>query len=91
MEWSRDLSAELPTDFPQLCEVSGLAVADGAPVIAEALTVARLLGWLTGIWSDTEQVKGRGRHLRDRHGEPEALPPTWLAAVRAASSTRLRL
>jgi hypothetical protein len=43
------------------------------------------------VWAETEQLKGRRDYVRDKHGEPEALPPTWLAAVTTASATRLPL
>lgn len=92
LQWARDLPAdELPQDFAQLRALSGLGIAPGPAVVSEVLTVSRVLGWLAGVWAEVEQVKNRRRYVRDMHGAPEALPPSWLAAVQTASATRLPL
>lgn len=75
-------------DLQQLASIGNIAA---TPVIAEALKLSRLLQWLVEIWAETEQLKGRRDYVRDKHGEPEALPPTWLTAVTTASATRLPL
>lgn len=92
LEWSRDFHAhDRPADFGQLRHLSGLGVAPGPAVISEVLTISRVLGWLVKVWAETEQVKSRRRYVHDRLGAPEALPPSWLAAVQTASATRLPL
>lgn len=92
LEWTRDFSVDdLPADLDALRLVSTLGVPGGAPVVREALTVSRVLRWLVGQWSETEQTKNRRRYLRDDHGEPEALPPSWLVSMQAAKTGRLPL
>ena len=90
--WGRTFTTtDHPTttrDLQQLASIGDLAA---TPVIAEALKLSRLLQWLIEIWAETEQLKGRRDYVRDKHGEPEALPPTWLTAVTTASATRLPL
>jgi hypothetical protein len=90
--WGRGLdAADRPRTVLHLQQLAGVAEVAGTPVIAEALRLSRLLQWLVGVWTETEQLKGRRDYVRNKHGDPEALPPTWLAAVTTASATRLPL
>lgn len=92
VQWTRELVADpLPEDFTGLRRLTGVAPAPGAPVISEALTVSRVLGWLARLWIETEQVKNRRSYVYEAHGAPEQLPPSWLTAVQTASTTRLPL
>jgi hypothetical protein len=92
LRWARAFPADdRPETVAELQQLADVGVPVGAPVIAEALRISRLLAWLVGMWTQTEQVKGRRDYVRDKHGEPEALPPSWLTAVTTASATRLPL
>ena len=90
--WDRTfLSTGRPGTVSELADLAKVAAPAGAPVVAEALRLSRLLQWLVGLWTQTEQVKNRRDYLRDKHGDPEALPPGWMTAVQTASATRLPL
>lgn len=90
--WERDLVTEIqPEDFGGVRRLAGVAQAPGSPVVSEALTVSRVLHWLAQRWAETEQVKNRRSYVNEAHGEPELLPPGWLAAIRTAAGTRLPL
>lgn len=92
LEWSRDFALDrLPADFAALRVLSPIGVAPGAAAVSEALTVSRVLRWLVELWSQTEQTKNRRPYLREVHGDPDPLPASWWAAMRAALSTRLPL
>lgn len=92
LDWQRDLSNEPnPLDLDDLQKISRLAVPPGAPVVSEVLLVSRLLRWLVGLWSETEQTKNRRRYVADKFGPPTALPPIWLNAVQAAYHSKLVL
>lgn len=93
LEWTHDLAvpAADAATVDDLLKVAGIRRAEGPPVVADALTVARLLRWLVTLWSETEQVKNRRHYVLDAHGPAESLPPAWLAAVHTASTTRLPL
>ncbi|PRX45386.1 hypothetical protein B0I33_10949 [Prauserella shujinwangii] len=92
LDWPREFRpADVPGEFGGLRRLASLAEVPGKPVVAEALTVARVLGWLVRLWTETEQVKNRRDYLRAAHGAPEPLPPSWFAAVRIARSTTLPL
>lgn len=92
LQWARELAAEeMVTDFVQLQDRAAYRVTAEAPVVSEALAVSRILGWLIGLWAETEQVKARRRYVRDKHGGPEPLPPRWLTAVKSASTRQLPL
>lgn len=93
LEWAHDLGEDGDgiATFGDLQRVAGIRTADGAPVVAAALTATRVLRWLVALWAETEQVKNRRHYVRDAHGPAEALPPSWLAAVRTAGATRLPL
>jgi hypothetical protein len=87
LRWIRDFDV-IPPDFDSLRRLSALRAASGpSPVQAAALTVSRLLRWQVGLWLETEQVKSRHRI----QGDPQALPPSWLAAVLTAEARRLPL
>jgi Family of unknown function (DUF6218) len=92
LQWDRTFSIDdQPTTFGGLAELAKIPAPAGAPVVAETLRLSRLLQWLVGLWAQTEQVKNRRDYLRDKLGDPEALPPAWMAAVQTASATRLPL
>jgi hypothetical protein len=92
LEWPRDFTLDqLPTDFAGLQILSPLGIAPGAAAVSEVLTVSRVLRWLVELWSQTEQTRNRRPYLREVPGDPEPLPPSWLAAMRAALSARLPL
>lgn len=92
LEWSRDFALDqLPANFAELRALSPIGIARGAAAVSEVLTVSRILQWLVELWSQTEQTKNRRPYLREEHGDPEPLPPSWLAAMRAALSARLPL
>ncbi|HEX5114198.1 MAG TPA: DUF6218 family protein [Pseudonocardiaceae bacterium] len=85
--WPHDLpdDVSVAADFAGLTGLARIAVPAGAPVVSDALTVARLLRWLVVVWTETEDVKGRRSYVRAEHGPAEPLPPTWLTAVRTAA------
>ena len=92
LQWDRTFSPDdRPTTVIELADLAQVAAPAGAPVVAEALQLSRLLQWLVGLWTHTEQVKNRRHYLRDKHGDPEALPPSWMTAVQTAAATRLPL
>jgi hypothetical protein len=90
LTWPHDLP-DCPgdLDFAALRKLAGIATPDGVPVVSDALTVARLLGWLVAVWAETEDVKGRRSYVRAKHGTADPLPPSWLSAVRNAAGTRM--
>ena len=92
LQWDRAFSPDnRPATVTELAELADVAAPAGVPVVAEALRLSRLLQWLVGLWAQTEQVKNRRDYLRDKHGDPEALPPSWMTAVQTAAATRLPL
>ncbi len=92
LQWDRVFSPDQrPSTVDELASLAEVAIPAGAPVVAEALRLARLLQWLVGLWIQTEQVKNRRDYLRDKHGDPEALPPGWMTVVQTAATTRLPL
>jgi hypothetical protein len=92
LEWTHDLPDDAEVeDFASLQRIAGVSSAPGTPVVSEVLSIARTLRWLVSVWAETEQVKNRRRYVRAEHGDPEPLPPQWLAAVQAASTNRLPL
>jgi hypothetical protein len=92
LRWDRAFPTDLrPTSVAELQQLADVGRVAGAPVIVEALQMSRMLRWLIALWTQTEQVKNRREYIRDEHGEPQALPPSWLTAVTTASTTRLPL
>jgi hypothetical protein len=92
LEWTHDLPDDTEVqDFASLQHIARISRAPGTPVVSEILPIARTLRWLVSIWAETEQVKNRRRYVRDEHGDPDPLPPQWLAAVQSASTNRLPL
>lgn len=92
LDWQRDLSGEPnPTDLDDLRKISRLALPPGAPAVSETLLVSRLLRWLVGLWSETEQTKNRRRYVGDTFGLPMALPPRWLNAVQETYRSKVTL
>ncbi len=92
LEWTQDFAASsVPEEFEGIRRLSRTGRTAGTAVVAEALVVCRVLYWLVQVWSETEQVKNRRTYVRDAHGKAEALPPSWLAAVRTAGANRLPL
>jgi hypothetical protein len=92
LEWTHDLADDTEVqEFASLQRVARISDPPGTPLVSEVLSIARTLRWLVSLWAETEQVKNRRRYVRDKHGEPEPLPPQWLAAVQAASINRLPL
>ncbi|MFC5094437.1 DUF6218 family protein [Amycolatopsis plumensis] len=92
LEWTHDLADETDVEeFASVQRAARISDAPGTPVVSEVLSIARTLRWLVSVWAETEQVKNRRRYVRDEHGEPDPLPPQWLAAVQAASTNRLPL
>jgi hypothetical protein len=92
LEWTHDFADETEVEeFASLQQAARISDAPGTPVVSEVLSIARTLRWLVTVWAETEQVKNRRRYVREEHGEPDPLPPQWLAAVQAASTNRLPL
>jgi hypothetical protein len=92
LEWTHDLPDDAEVeDFASLQRIAGVSSAPGTPVVSEILPIARTLRWLVTVWAETEQVKNRRRYVRAEHGDPDPLPPQWLAAVLSASTNRLPL
>jgi hypothetical protein len=92
LRWDRAFPTGLrPSTVAELQQLAGVGRVAGAPVIVEALQMSRMLRWLIALWAQTEQVKNRREYIREEHGEPQALPPSWLTAVTTASTTRLPL
>jgi hypothetical protein len=92
LEWTHDLPDDTGVeDFASLRHVARISAAPGTPVVSEVLSTARTLRWLVSVWAETEQVKNRRRYVRAEHGDPEPLPPQWLAAVQSGSTNRLPL
>ncbi|WP_206792035.1 DUF6218 family protein [Amycolatopsis sp. MtRt-6] len=92
LEWTHDLPDDTEfRDFASLQGVAHISAAPGTPVVSEVLSIARTLRWLVSVWAETEQVKNRRRYVRAEHGDPEPLPPQWLAAVQSANTNRLPL
>lgn len=61
--------------------LSGVA----SPVAAQALGIAGALERAVELWQDTEQARYRRSYLRSL-GEVQALPPRWMARLRAAAT-----
>lgn len=83
-------SQQIPSDTEAVRRVLTPAVPAGAePVAAQALAVTGAVRRAAALWQDTEQVRYRRPVLRS-FGEPQALPPRWLATLRAAAASTAR-
>jgi hypothetical protein len=92
LDWTRDLPHDAdPDTIEDLRRLAAIQEGPGTEAGAAAITVARVLRWLVRVWTETEQVKSRRSYVRDALGDPEALPPSWLAAVKTANTTVLPL
>lgn len=92
LDWQRDLSyVPSPANVDDLRKISRLATPPGAPAVSEALLISRLLRWLVGLWTETEQTKNRRRYVGDTFGLPTALPTRWLNATQAAYHSKVTL
>ncbi|MFG1916766.1 DUF6218 family protein [Micromonospora sp. NPDC048898] len=58
--------------------------ASASPVAATALAVTAAVARTAQLWQDTEQARYRRTYLRSL-GEPQPLPPLWLAQLRKAA------
>lgn len=82
-----------PTAMPDQQELVEWAAraqsASASPVAASALALTAVVASTAQLWQDTEQVRYRRTYLRSL-GEPQLLPPRWLASLReAVGSTAL--
>jgi hypothetical protein len=86
----RDSAAYIMT---RLSETAGIRLPQppGALAVSEALLISRLLRWLVGLWSETEQTKNQRRYVGDAFGLPTALPPRSLNSVQAAYHSKVML
>lgn len=55
-----------------------------SPVAGSALALTSAVAMTAQLWQDTEQARYRRKYLRPL-GEPQPLPPRWLARLRAAA------
>ncbi|MDG4810612.1 DUF6218 family protein [Micromonospora sp. WMMD1120] len=55
-----------------------------SPVAGTALALTAAVTRTAQVWQDTEQARYRRKYLRAL-GEPQPLPPRWLAVLRAAA------
>jgi hypothetical protein len=79
LEWSR----EIPPPHTLTPRHLGAA----SPVAGQALAVAGALHAAIGLWQDTESVRYRRPYLRQL-GQPQALPPRWVARLRSAADEK---
>lgn len=81
---------EWPSVVPDQQELTEWAVraqsAVTSPVAASALVLTAVVARTAQLWQDTEQARYRRGYLRS-FGEPQALPPRWLARLRAAAGS----
>jgi hypothetical protein len=87
LTWERELPAAAaagdPTAVGRL--LAPQPVAASSPVAAIALELAGALATAVDLWHDTEQRRFRRTYLR-RFGDPQPLPPRWLARLLAANT-----
>ncbi|MEV4119968.1 DUF6218 family protein [Micromonospora sp. NPDC049645] len=76
-----------PTQMPDQEQLVTWAITDRfasvSPVAATALTLTAAVARTAQLWQDTEQARYRRTYLRSL-GEPQPLPPLWLARLRKA-------
>lgn len=83
LEWEE--SVPTATSWPDFVEAVGLPRPQApAPVVAEALHLARAVAWVIRLWQDTESARARRSYLVDRFGPAAPLPPRWLEQLRQA-------
>ncbi|MCW3817728.1 DUF6218 family protein [Micromonospora sp. DR5-3] len=75
-------ATEMP-DPEVLMQRAGTQSAAASPVAAAALALTSVVATTAQLWQDTEQARYRRTYLRSL-GEPQPLPPRWLARLRAA-------
>lgn len=76
-----------PSELPQpgeLAERARAASRAAWPVTATALATAWAVATIVQLWQDTEQARFRRTYLRGL-GDPQPLPPGWLARLRQAA------
>lgn len=56
-----------------------------SPVAGQALALTAAVARTAELWQDTEQLRYRRPYLRS-FGDPQSLPPRWLAQLRAANA-----
>jgi hypothetical protein len=82
LQWTE----EIPDDLETVRDALTPPISTGAaPVVAQALAVAGAVRRAVELWQDTEQARYRRTYLRSL-GEPQPLPPRWLATLRAAAN-----
>lgn len=76
-----------PTEVPEQQELVAWAArvqsVAASPVAGTALTLTAAIARTAQLWQDTEQARYRRTYLRTL-GEPQPLPPRWLARLREA-------
>ncbi|MFC8620140.1 DUF6218 family protein [Micromonospora purpureochromogenes] len=82
-----------PTEMPDQQDLAGWAAraysTAASPVAARALALTAAVASTAQLWQDTEQARYRRVYLRSL-GDPQPLPPRWLARLReAVASTSL--
>ncbi|UQU62664.1 DUF6218 family protein [Couchioplanes caeruleus] len=87
LAWAQDVpadreAAERLISFQPSCAAS--------PVVASALSIVGSFRRAVELWQDTEQVRYRRSYLRSL-GEPQPLPPRWLAHLRATAPGLARI
>ncbi|WP_422752405.1 DUF6218 family protein [Micromonospora sp. WMMD708] len=79
-----------PSEMPLQEELVGWAGRTGAaaasPVVATALGITAAVASTAQLWQDTEQARYRRAYLRPL-GDPQPLPPQWLARLREAAGS----
>ncbi|MFI6134159.1 DUF6218 family protein [Micromonospora sp. NPDC051141] len=76
-----------PTEMPEKADFAQWAArahsTAASPVAATALALTAAVANTAQLWQDTEQARYRRVYLRSL-GEPQPLPPRWLARLREA-------
>ncbi|MEH0985568.1 DUF6218 family protein [Micromonospora sp. CPCC 205556] len=78
-----------PTEMPDQQELAKWAArahsTAASPVAATALALTAVVASTAQLWQDTEQARYRRVYLRAL-GDPQPLPPRWLARLRRAAA-----
>lgn len=89
LRWERPVPNPVPNSVEHLAKAAAIrTMSDGA---SAALTVSRLARWSIRLWTDTEGVRARRKHLRAQFGPTQSLPKPWREAVKAAYQTPFAL